>query len=196
MTVNSKTEIICIMYKQDVDKFNTFILARKESYRYIIQNSFTSTVRSTKSTKPSKLMIENIKITTVHYYLHNSMAKIHSGFTKTYPRNTTTKGLLYTFSLCENIITTGVEGKVLRKLCTRLFDFFNFVRDFLIFFAMFFEGRRFFRVLYLSAGVIGWHARSDTLAPYIFIICLDYALRISLDTNLELGFTLQKYRYP
>jgi len=31
------------------------------------------------------------------------MAKIHSGFTKTYPRNTTTKGLLYTFSLCENI---------------------------------------------------------------------------------------------
>jgi len=62
MTVNSKTEIICIMYKQDVDKFNTFILARKESYRYIIQNSFTSTVRSTKSTKPSKLMIENIKI--------------------------------------------------------------------------------------------------------------------------------------
>jgi len=33
------------------------------------------------------------------------MAKIHNGFTKTYPRNTTTKGLLYTFSLCENIKT-------------------------------------------------------------------------------------------
>jgi len=50
-------------------------------------------------------MIENIMITTVPYYLRNSTAKILSGFTKTYPRNTTTKGLLYIFSLCENIKT-------------------------------------------------------------------------------------------
>jgi len=43
-----------------------------------------------------KIMIENIKMTTVHYYLRNSMVKIYSEFTETYPKKTTTtttKGL-------------------------------------------------------------------------------------------------------
>ena len=41
--------------------------------------------------------------------------------------------------------------------------------------------------------------QGDTLAPYIFIICLDYVLRIALDENKELGLTLTKQksrRYP
>ena len=47
----------------------------------------------------------------------------------------------------------------------------------------------------ISAGVL----QGDTLAPYIFIICLDYVLRKALDKNNELGFTLAKRkskRYP
>ena len=46
-----------------------------------------------------------------------------------------------------------------------------------------------------SAGVL----QGDTLAPYIFIICLDYVLRKALDKNNELGFALTKRkskRYP
>ena len=45
------------------------------------------------------------------------------------------------------------------------------------------------------AGVL----QGDTLAPYLFIICLDYVLRASIDSNKELGFTLVKARsrrYP
>ena len=38
------------------------------------------------------------------------------------------------------------------------------------------------------AGVL----QGDTLAPFLFIICLDYALRTSIDMNKELGFTLTK----
>ena len=48
---------------------------------------------------------------------------------------------------------------------------------------------------YIKAGVL----QGDTLAPYIFIICLDYVLRNSADSNKELGFTLSKAcskRYP
>ena len=40
----------------------------------------------------------------------------------------------------------------------------------------------------ISAGVL----QGDTLAPYIFIICLDYVLRKALDKNNELGFILAK----
>ena len=39
----------------------------------------------------------------------------------------------------------------------------------------------------------------DTLAPYIFFICLDYVLRISIDKMRENGFELKKKRnrrYP
>ena len=39
----------------------------------------------------------------------------------------------------------------------------------------------------------------DTLASYIFLICLDYVLRKALDKNNELGFTLAKRKskcYP
>ena len=39
----------------------------------------------------------------------------------------------------------------------------------------------------------------DTLAPYLFIICLDYMLRISIDKIRENGFELTKKisrRYP
>ena len=39
-----------------------------------------------------------------------------------------------------------------------------------------------------SAGVL----LGDTLAPCIFIICLDYVLRKALDKNNELGFALAK----
>ena len=47
----------------------------------------------------------------------------------------------------------------------------------------------------ISAGVL----QGNTLAPYIFIICLDYVLRKALDKNNELGFTLTKQKskcYP
>ena len=47
----------------------------------------------------------------------------------------------------------------------------------------------------ISAGVL----QGDTLAPYIFIICLDYILRRSIDENVDLGFTLEpkkSRRYP
>ena len=30
----------------------------------------------------------------------------------------------------------------------------------------------------------------DSLSPFLFIICLDYILKTSLDNNRELGFTL------
>ena len=45
----------------------------------------------------------------------------------------------------------------------------------------------FFEIL---AGVL----QGDTLAPYLFIICLDYVLRVSADKNQDLGFTLAKAR--
>ena len=41
--------------------------------------------------------------------------------------------------------------------------------------------------------------QSDTLAPYLFVICLDYVLRPSIDLIKENGFTLKKARsrrYP
>lgn len=47
----------------------------------------------------------------------------------------------------------------------------------------------------IIAGVL----QGDTLAPYLFIICLDYVLRKALDQNPELGFTLKEKRsrrYP
>ena len=47
----------------------------------------------------------------------------------------------------------------------------------------------------ITSGVL----QGDTLAPYLFIICLDYALRRSLDANKDLDFTLQyarSRRYP
>ena len=40
----------------------------------------------------------------------------------------------------------------------------------------------------IMAGVI----QGDTLAPYLFIICLDYALRILAERNNNLGFTIKK----
>ena len=36
--------------------------------------------------------------------------------------------------------------------------------------------------------------QGDTLAPFIFIICLDYILKILLDNDRELGFTLTERR--
>ena len=39
-----------------------------------------------------------------------------------------------------------------------------------------------------TAGVL----QGDTLAPFLFIICLDYILRKSLDLNYDLSFTLVK----
>ena len=41
--------------------------------------------------------------------------------------------------------------------------------------------------------------QGDTLAPYLFIICLDYAVRTSIDLTKENGFKLAKERsrrYP
>ena len=42
----------------------------------------------------------------------------------------------------------------------------------------------------ITEGVL----QGDTLAPFIFIICLDYVLRKALDKNLDLGFTLTKQK--
>ena len=42
----------------------------------------------------------------------------------------------------------------------------------------------------IVAGVL----QGDTLAPYLFIICLDYVLRTSIDTIRENGFELTKKR--
>ena len=42
----------------------------------------------------------------------------------------------------------------------------------------------FFEIL---AGVL----QGDTLAPFLFIICLDYVLRTSVDIHNQLGLTLQ-----
>ena len=47
----------------------------------------------------------------------------------------------------------------------------------------------------IAAGVL----QGDTLAPYLFIICLDYVLRTSIDKISENGFDLTKKRskrYP
>ena len=47
----------------------------------------------------------------------------------------------------------------------------------------------------IVAGVL----QGDTLAPYLFIICLDYMLRMSIDKIRENGFELTKKRsrrYP
>ena len=47
----------------------------------------------------------------------------------------------------------------------------------------------------IVAGVL----QGDTLASYLFIICLDYVLRTSIDKNRENGFELEKKRikrYP
>ena len=47
----------------------------------------------------------------------------------------------------------------------------------------------------IVAGVL----QGDTLTIYLFIICLDYVLRISIDTIKENGFDLTKkrsWRYP
>ena len=48
---------------------------------------------------------------------------------------------------------------------------------------------------YIVAGVL----QEDTLAPYLFIICLDFVLKISIDKMKENGFKLTKERsrrYP
>ena len=54
------------------------------------------------------------------------------------------------------------------------------------------ETREYFDIV---AGVL----QGDTLAPYLFIICLDYVLRTSIDKIRENGFELTKRRskrYP
>ena len=42
----------------------------------------------------------------------------------------------------------------------------------------------------VTSGVL----QGDTLAPYLFVICLDYVLRKAFDANKELGLTLSKSR--
>ena len=42
----------------------------------------------------------------------------------------------------------------------------------------------------IVAGVL----QGDTLAPYLFIICLDYMLRTSIDKMKDNGFKLTKER--
>ena len=42
----------------------------------------------------------------------------------------------------------------------------------------------------IVAGVL----QGDTLAPYLFIICLDYMLRISIDIMKDNGFKLARER--
>ena len=47
----------------------------------------------------------------------------------------------------------------------------------------------------ISGGVL----QGDTLAPFLFIICLDYVLKSALYRNNDIGFTLierRSKRYP
>ena len=47
--------------------------------------------------------------------------------------------------------------------------------------------------------IVGGVVQGDTLAPYLFIICLDYMLRTSIDLMKENGFKLamvRSRRYP
>ena len=47
--------------------------------------------------------------------------------------------------------------------------------------------------------IVAWVLQGDTLAPNLFIICLDYVLRTSIDKIKEKGFELIKkisWRYP
>ena len=41
-------------------------------------------------------------------------------------------------------------------------------------------------------GIVAGVLQGDTLAPYLFIICLDYVLRTSIDKIRENGFELTK----
>ena len=43
-------------------------------------------------------------------------------------------------------------------------------------------------------GIVAVVQQGDTLAPYLFIICLDYVLRTSIDKIRENGFELTKKR--
>ena len=43
-------------------------------------------------------------------------------------------------------------------------------------------------------NIVGGVLQGDTLAPYLFIICLDYVLRTSIDKIKENGFKLTKER--
>ena len=48
-------------------------------------------------------------------------------------------------------------------------------------------------------GIVAGVLQGDTLAPYLFIICLDYVLRTSINKIKENGFKLTKERnrrYP
>ena len=48
-------------------------------------------------------------------------------------------------------------------------------------------------------GIVAGVLQGDTLVPYLFIICLDYVLRTSIDKIKENGFVLTKERsrrYP
>ena len=42
----------------------------------------------------------------------------------------------------------------------------------------------------IVAGVL----QEDTLAPYLFLICLDNVLRVLIDLKNEIGFTLKQTR--
>ena len=42
----------------------------------------------------------------------------------------------------------------------------------------------------ITKGVL----QGDTLAPYLFVICLDYIMRSATENNANLGFTLQQQR--
>ena len=42
--------------------------------------------------------------------------------------------------------------------------------------------------------IVAWVLQGDTLAPYLFIICLDYVLRKSIEKIRENGFELTKKR--
>ena len=42
--------------------------------------------------------------------------------------------------------------------------------------------------------IIGGVLQCDTLAPFLFIICIDYVLKMSLDRDNVLGFTLSEIK--
>ena len=82
--------------------------------------------------------------------------------------------------LCEVLLAYGIPQEIVNAIAMLYKDSKSMVRSP--------DGDTdFFKI---TSGVL----QGDTLAPYLFVICLDYALRISADKHSELGLTLEERR--
>ena len=80
--------------------------------------------------------------------------------------------------LCEVLLAYGIPQEIVNAIAMLYKDSKSMVRSP--------DGDTdFFNI---TSGVL----QGDTLAPYLFVICLDYALRISADKHSELGLTLEE----